>query len=104
MNVYESNHSFVFGQANFQWSAGALLCFWTTHVSSSISSAPPSWQTKSVDSRVRPNRKERDGRGATANVSCPKTFFLAKSVYTNNVLNARVGDATSKVSCCVEPS
>ena len=27
---------------------------------------------------------------ATANVSCSKTFFLVNSVYTNNVLNARV--------------
>ena len=27
---------------------------------------------------------------ATANVSCPKTFFLVNSVYTNNVLSAGV--------------
>ena len=27
---------------------------------------------------------------ATAKVSCSKTFFLVNSVYTNNVLNARV--------------
>ena len=28
--------------------------------------------------------------GATANVSCPKTFFLVNCAYTNNVFNARV--------------
>ena len=27
---------------------------------------------------------------ASANMSCSKTFFLVNSVYTNNVLNARV--------------
>ena len=29
-------------------------------------------------------------KGATAKVSCPKTFFLVNFEYINNVLNARV--------------
>ena len=45
---------------------------------------------------------------ATANMSCSKTFFLVNSVYTMfSVLVFMCrdpGDATSKVSCCVQTS
>ena len=46
---------------------------------------------------------------ATANVSCPKTFFLV-TLCTQTMFSVLVfmcrdpGDATSKVSCCVETS
>ena len=93
-DTFKIYHSFVFGQANFQFSMRFqivifrtlrrlnatwnfarsitrvsthehsienIVCvrrvywkgrFWTTHFSSSTSSVPPSWQTKSVDPRV----------------------------------------------------
>ena len=107
--TFKIYHSFVFGQANFQWECMGhsyasirisifktlkrldttwnfarritrvsthehehwelCLCvqfakkesFWTTHVSSCVFGVLPSWQTKSVVPRVRPNRKESNG-------------------------------------------
>ena len=73
-----------------------------------IFGTPPSWQTKSVDPEYdlterrvmvdwSSNLPLRSHTGidtavndTTANMSCSKTFFLANSVYTNNVLNAGV--------------
>ena len=94
--TFKIYRSFVFGQANFQWSATGTL----TLTSKSLflkTGRLEEWFTitllpvrshSGIDSVCLPWQLHAEDKAT--NMSCWKTFFLVNSVYTNNVHNVHV--------------